>query len=292
MNTSVLYLQDLVRAGGPEPDQYCALNNALDDFNLSQRRGEFNYYGPDFKEDIMGKAFSFDTMQGMAYRKPNGYAGDFELLERIYGHFLTPENNLRNWDQYWNSQAFVSAIQHSKRYFVDVMAVAEQKNAAMNVLNIASGSSRSVADYLSQHTSRSRFLCMDQSWKALDYANLLCRGYVDQVAFKHGGVTDITADEKYDLIWSEGLFDYLNDATFKLTLEKMLSHTRAGSEIIITNLSTNNSSQSYMDFLDWHVNPRSEAHMTYLATCCGVKRSQMHVVHDPSNVNMYLHIAR
>lgn len=291
MNSSVLYLQDLVQAGGPEPDQYSTLNSALEDFNLSKRRGEFNYYGPDFKEDLMGKALSFDTMQGLAYRKPHGYAGDFELLERIYGHFLTPQRELKNWDQFWNSQAFVSAFQHSTRYFVDVMAAAEQHNQGMKVLNIASGSSRSVADYLGQNSSESSFLCMDQSWKALDYASILCRKHADQVGFRHGGVEEIKPDEKYDLVWSEGLFDYLNDASFKLTLEKLLSHTRKGSEIVITNLSTNNPSQTYMDFLDWHLNPRSEAHMTYLATCCGIKRSQMHVVQDPSKVNMYLHIA-
>lgn len=291
MNTSVLYLQDLVNAGGPEPDQYPALKQALVDFNQAKSRGEFNYYGPDYKEDLMGKALSFDTMQGLAYRKPNGYAGDFELLERIYGHFLTPKTDLKNWDQFWNSQAFVSAFQHSQRYFVDVMAAAEQHQQGMNVLNIASGSSRSIADYLGQYKSDSSFLCMDQSWKALDYASILCRKYSDQVGFAHGGVQDIESVEKYDLIWSEGLFDYLNDASFKLTLEKLMSHTRKGSEIVIANLSTNNASQPYMDFLDWHVNPRSEAHMTYLATCCGLKRSQMHVVQDPAKVNMYLHIA-
>jgi trans-aconitate methyltransferase len=291
MNTSVLYLQDLVNAGGPEPDQYPALKSALLEFNQAHSRGEFNYYGPDFKEDLMGRALSLDTMQGLAYRKPNGYAGDFEVLERIYGHFLTHQSDLKNWDQFWNSQAFVSAFQHSKRYFVDVMAASEQQHQDMNVLNIASGSSRSVADYLSQSTSNSSFLCMDQSWKALDYANLLCRQHTEQVGFKHGGVMDIQSNEKYDLIWSEGLFDYLNDADFKLSLEKLLSHTRKGGEIVITNLSTNNPSQSYMDFLDWHVNPRSEAHMAYLATRCGIKRSQMHVVQDPSKVNMYLHIA-
>jgi extracellular factor (EF) 3-hydroxypalmitic acid methyl ester biosynthesis protein len=291
MNTSVLYLQDLVNAGGPEPDQYSTLNAALENFNLAKCRGEFNYYGPDYKEDLMGKALSFDTMQGLAYRKPHGYAGDFELLERIYGHFLTPQSELKNWDQFWNSQAFVSAFQHSTRYFVDVVAAAEQHKQGMKVLNIASGSSRSVADYLNQNKSESSFLCMDRSWKALDYASILCRNHSEQVGFKHGGAEEILADEKYDLVWSEGLFDYLNDASFKLTLEKLLSHTRKGSEIVITNLSTHNPSQTYMDFLDWHVNPRSEAHMTYLATCCGIKRSQMHVVQDPSKVNMYLHIA-
>ena len=47
-----------------------------------------------------------------------------------------------------------------------------------------------------------------------------------------------------------------------------------------------------MDFVDWRVNPRSEAHLMYLAERCGVKRRNMHVVTDPSEVNLYLHIAR
>ncbi len=291
-NLTVGYIKELVQAGGPEPDQYKELQSAIEAFNLMQRRGEFNYYGPDFKEDLMGKAFSFDTMQGFAYRKPHGRSGDFELLERIYGHFITHEASLKNWDQFWNSQAFVSAIQHSQRYFMDVMSQAEYAGKSPKVLNIASGSARSVADYLQNYDSQAQFLCMDQSWKALDYAQILCRNHSGQVSFRHGAASEIKLSERYGLIWSEGLFDYLNDEQFKLTLEKLLSHTEAGSEIVIANLSTHNPSQPYMDFVDWHVNPRSEAHLSYLATCCGVKRSQMHVVKDPSEVNLYLHIAK
>jgi hypothetical protein len=288
----VLYLQDLVQAGGPERDQYAQLGKALKDFNLLEQRGEFDFYGPDFKEDLMGKSLTYDTMQGFAYRKPYGHSGDFELLERIYGNYQTPMSGLKKWDEYWSSQPFIEAFQNTQRYFFNALSAAEQSGESLKVLNIASGSSRSVADYLKNNRSQSSFLCVDQSWQALDYARLLCRDFTDQVSFKQGSAGGLAEDKAYHLIWSEGLFDYLNDAEFKLTLEKLLSCTRAGGEIVIGNLSTSNSSQSYMDFLNWHVNPRSEAHLTYLATCCGVKRSQMHVVKDPSGVNLFLHIAR
>jgi len=293
MSTPIGYLQELVRAGGPEPDQYAQLSAMLEHFNLLERRGEFNYYGPDFKEDLMGKSLTFDTMQGFAYRKPHGHSGDFELIERIYGDYKTSETSLKKWDEFWSQQAFVEAVQNSQQYFVDTMNDAETLSADTRVLNVASGSSRSVADYLSvRPQSQAKFLCMDHSWKALDYARLLCRSHTEKVSFQQGKVSDLNKSDFYDLVWSEGLFDYLNDAAFKVTLEKLLSQTQRGGQIVIGNLSTNNPSQAYMDFLQWHVNPRSEAHLLYLASCCGVKRSQMHVVKDPSDVNLFLHIVR
>lgn len=292
MNTPISHLHDLVQAGGPEPEQYIELNHTLGEYNLLERRGELNHYGPDFKEDLMGKSLTFDTMQGFAYRKPHGHSGDFELMERIYGDFQTSEKSLKKWDEFWNQQAFVKAIQNTTRYFKQTMQEVELVAHDPKVLNVASGSSRSVAGYLADTQSTASFLCMDNNWKALDYARLLCRDYAEQVSFQKGVVAELTACDQYDLVWSEGLFDYLNDHRFKETLSKLLTQTKRGGRLVIGNSSVSNPSQNYMDFLQWHVNPRSEAHLCYLATCCGIKRSDMYVVKDPSGVNLFLHIAR
>ncbi|MFT7186397.1 MAG: extracellular factor (EF) 3-hydroxypalmitic acid methyl ester biosynthesis protein [Pseudohongiellaceae bacterium] len=292
MNTPVNDMYEFVQAGGPEPEQYEALNHTLGAFNLLECRGEFDHYGPDFKEDLMGKSLTFDTMQGFAYRKPHGHAGDFELIERICGDFQTSDQGLKKWDEFWNQQAFVQAFQNSQQYFSQTMQEVELNHAQTQVLNVASGSSRSVASYLASANSSASFLCMDNNWKALDYARLLCRNYIDQVQFQHGNVCELSTPIQFDLVWSEGLFDYLNDDAFKVNLKKLLSQTQKGGCLVIGNLSTTNPSQNYMDFLQWHVNPRSEAHLYYLASCCGVQRAKMNVVKDPSGVNLFLHIAR
>ncbi|MFT5719274.1 MAG: ubiquinone/menaquinone biosynthesis C-methylase UbiE [Oleiphilaceae bacterium] len=292
MMTPVHEMYEFVEAGGPEPEQYDALNYTLEAFNLLERCGELSHYGPDFKEDLMGKSLTFDTMQGFAYRKPHGYAGDFELIERIHGDFQTADQSLKKWDEFWNQQAFVQAVKHSQQSFNEAMRELALNNTELNVLNVASGSSRSVANYLTDNNSDASFLCMDNNWKALDYARLLCRNFSHQVQFQHGNVADLNRPNRYDLVWSEGLFDYLNDDAFKVNLKKLLTQTQKGGRLVIGNLSTSNPSQSYMDFLQWHVNPRSEAHLYYLASCCGVQRAKMNVVKDPSGVNLFLHIAR
>ena len=204
MQSSVRYLQDLVRSGGPESDQYETLNQTFVDFNQLARQGEFDHYGPDFKEDLMGTSFGYDTMQGYVYRQPHGHSGDFELYERIYGNYQTPNKDLEKWDQFWNKQAFVSALQNSQRYFNQTLADTEASSTNTNVLNVASGSSRFVADYLKLNQSATTFHCMDQSHRALDYARLLCRGHLHQVQFQQGQVAELAQDIRYDLVWSEG----------------------------------------------------------------------------------------
>lgn len=292
MTTPVNKLYDLVRAGGPEVDQYDELNELFGQINILDRRGEFDHYGPDFKEDLMGRALSYDTMQGFAFRKPYGRSGDFELIERIYGAYQTKEASLKKWDEFWAQQAIVDALQNAKQYFKQVMAETDLNYSSPQVLNVASGSSRSVAEYLNENNnSVASFNCMDHCWHALDYARLLCRNHTGQVNFQHGHVEQLAEHESYDLVWSEGLFDYLNDQQFKTTLQKLLVQTNRGGQIVIGNLNTSNPSQNYMDFLQWHVNPRSQAHLHYLAQCCGIARSRMHVVEDPGGVNLFLHIA-
>jgi len=292
MQSSVRYLQDLVRSGGPESDQYETLNQTFVDFNQLARQGEFDHYGPDFKEDLMGTSFGYDTMQGYVYRQPHGHSGDFELYERIYGNYQTPNKDLEKWDQFWNKQAFVSALQNSQRYFNQTLADTEASSTNTNVLNVASGSSRFVADYLKLNQSATTFHCMDQSHRALDYARLLCRGHLHQVQFQQGQVAELAQDIRYDLVWSEGLFDYLSDREFKQTLEKLLSMMNKNGQCVIGNLSTENPNQAFMEFMQWHVNPRSEAHLRSLASACGIKPANMHVVKEASGVNLFLHITR
>jgi len=291
MKAPVNMLYDLVRAGGPEPDQYEELNHLFGQINTLERRGEFDDYGPDFKEDLMGRALSYDTMQGFAFRKPHGRSGDFELVERIYGGYMTQDTSLKKWDEFWSQQAIVDALQNAKHYFKQVMSESESEQSSLRVLNVASGSSRSVAEYLNETRSNASFSCMDHCWHALDYARLLCRNHTEQVSFRHGHVAQLSLHDRYDLIWSEGLFDYLNDQQFKVTLEKLLAQTDSGGQIVIGNLNTSNPSQNYMDFLTWHVNPRSNAHLRYLAECCGIARSRIHIVEDQGGVNLFLHIA-
>ena len=292
MQTSVRYLQELVRSGGPELDQYKTLNQAFVDFNELARQGEFDRYGPDFKEDLMGTSFGYETMQGFVYRQPHGHSGDFELYERIYGNYQTSNKHLEKWDQFWNQQAFVSALQNSQRYFNQTLADTEACSKNTNVLNVASGSSRFVADYLNLHQTTTTFHCMDQSHRALDYARLLCRGHLNQVQFLQGRVAQLSSDINYDLVWSEGLFDYLNDSQFKQTLKKLLAMMSVNGQCVIGNLSTENPNQAFMEFMQWHVNPRSETHLRSLALACGVKPTNMHVVKESSGVNLFLHITR
>ena len=44
---------------------------------------------------------SLSTIQGFVYNKPHGYAGDFEVIDRIYNYHIAEPKHLSKWDTFF-----------------------------------------------------------------------------------------------------------------------------------------------------------------------------------------------
>jgi extracellular factor (EF) 3-hydroxypalmitic acid methyl ester biosynthesis protein len=79
----------MVEAGGPTQEQYPEVHRWLRETEgLLTRMGLTRDYLFGFWRDL-GADFLNDTMQGLALRKPHGYAGDFEIIDRIYTQHIS-----------------------------------------------------------------------------------------------------------------------------------------------------------------------------------------------------------
>ena len=107
-------------------------------------------------------ALSTRTMQGFALRKPHGYAGDFEIIDRIYLRHITDDPSLKSWDTYYHQQSATKAVRNRKDYFHKLLDKQKETREASRILNVGSGPARCVFEWLGANaTAQVAFECID-----------------------------------------------------------------------------------------------------------------------------------
>ena len=288
-------IRELVERGGPCPEEYrevdewiCKLYAALDSGTLSGSAEE------DVRK-LLETVFAADTMLGFAWRKPHGYAGDFEIIDRHYLTYVASVPQVANWDRYWHSTKAAQAVRNRKSYFHSLLhrTVEARKGRPLRVLDVASGPARDVFEFLASSTADVRFDCVDQDAKAIAHAAALCAPF-DRVSFRQANALRLRPDKLYDLVWAAGLFDYFNDRIFKSVLRRLLNCTAPGGELVIGNYSITelHANVCWLRLCDWHLHHRSAQKLVALAIEAGVSADRIQIGAEPEGVNSFLHIRR
>lgn len=254
--------------------------------------GEIGPDGMAVLHRAFGEAFSTRTLQGFSFRKPHGYAGDFEIIDRIYGGYICPDPHLAAWDRYYQYQAAPQAVRNRKAYFLDLFRrMRRPEGRSLEVLNLASGPGSDMRELLRSHWGAGlRFDCVEQDPAAIAHASLACREASDRIRFFHGNVVTHKLGQDYDVIWSAGLFGSFDDALFRRMVKRLLPALRPGGRLIIGNFSPVNPSRPYMHLLDWPLRYRSADHLHRLAEACGVAADRIGIGQEPLGINLFLRI--
>jgi len=290
----VEYIDTLVKKGGPEPSDYQELEKTMN--RLSEWRRSEQMTQADL-EDIyhaFGESISTQTLQGLGFHKPHGYAGDYEIIDKIYQNDISPNPMLANWDRFVHAQSAFKAVKNRLSFFLEqVWNVKSSVAGETRVLNLASGPGRDL--YESLHIvgpSRLSFDCVEQDLDAIHYAQSLCQAFLNNLTFIHRNVFRFTTKKTYHLIWSGGLFDYFNDGIFKRILTRLLPRLEPNGKLIIGNFSENNPTRGFMDFFDWKLYHRSKEGLRSLAEACGVPSENISIGQESEGVNLFLQIVR
>jgi len=285
-------LKQMIANGGPLKEDYEELNRIIDSIDCE---------GVDSAEhellNIITPVLVRNTMQGHAFHKPHGYAGDYEIIDKIYTYWHSPDPGLRKWDEFFHCQDAVVAVRNRKQYLIDLLHQIERSRnlegeRSLKVLNVGSGPARDVREYFeSNPDSIASFDCIEVDRNAIQYANRVCAPYVDRIDFINKNIFRFRSKERYDLIWSAGLFDYLNDKQFETLLARLMSHLKEDGILVIGNFARGNPSRSYMEkFGEWFLNHRTEEELRTLAERAGVRRRSIQVSSEERKVNLFLHV--
>lgn len=285
------FLERLCAQGGPEEDDYAMLDEKILQTHAAVETG--NTRATDIFQilDKFPDVFSVRTLQGMALRKPHGYAGDFEMIEKIYACHLASEPGLLNWDRYFQSRHAPRAVRNRKAYFHRLLDALPD---GASVLKLGVGPGRSMFEWLEANPGRDiAFECVDVDRNAIEYARSLNRKYADRITFHHANVFKFFPEQgaRFDLVWAAGLFDYFDDRTFVTLGSRFLGYVASGGELVIGNFSTRNPTRPYMElFGDWKLHHRSMESLRSLAISIGADPYRIRVGHESEGVNLFLHI--
>ncbi|MDH5429523.1 MAG: class I SAM-dependent methyltransferase [Nitrospirota bacterium] len=292
-NLTLDYLKTINRKGGPIPSEYLEMNLAMNTLAQLHHSGDISNADLESIRTELGEAMTPKTIQGFAYTQPHGYAGDFEIIEKIYKNHVTPEPHLANWDIFFQAHPAAQAVRNRVSFFLDqVWSVKEQPGRKARILNVASGPGRDLHECLNiMGPSGLHFDCVDQDLHAIQHATHLCQKYTSSITFYHQNIFKFTANKTYDLIWSAGLFDYFSDSLFKRIIKRLLPFLEKSGKLVVGNFSDDNPSQDYMEFFKWLLHHRSSKKLQQLAQECGIPSSNIQVQREPEGVNLFLIIS-
>jgi len=287
------FIDLLVAEGGPKESDYGRLDTCLTELGALAEVGELS------REDItelqarFGDALSLATLHGYSFLKPNGYAGDYEIIDKLHCGHIATEKHLANWDHYFQKLPASIAVRNRKTYFHDLLdRHVARHSGILKVLNVASGPCRDIYEYLNaRNNARVHFHCVEQDRSAISYASTLCSSFAKNITFTQNNALWFRPEPGYDLVWSAGLFDYLDDRLFVAILKRLCSGLLPDGELVVGNFSTRNPTRHYMKyFLEWSLYHRGAGHLIELAERCAIRREQISVAAEPEHINLFLHV--
>ena len=294
MKHYVDFIEYLVAKGGPDAKDFYDLDAWIAEVADQERAGKLALTDLKLLRDAFGEAVSVETMQGFVLQKPHGYAGDYEIIDRIYTRYVSDKPQLSKWDVYAQEHACAYAVRNRVEYLCNLLE--EKRNhfcggGGIVVLNLASGPGRDMLKFFDDNPdAQVHFDCVELDQNAVNHAKALCGDFLGQITFHVDSVLRFQSKKKYDLIWSAGLFDYFDDKVFVHMLKKLGAMSIDGGEIVIGNFSTINPSKHYMELFEWHLHHRSPHKLKALALYAGFFANQISVKKEDSGVNLFLHI--
>lgn len=217
-----------------------------------------------------------DPFASRCFKKPRGYAGDAVLIDYLYTrdcHLGEADEVSPLGERIFEFTRDIPAG-HAVRKRRDMMAKVIDEVCAHverpHILSVACGHLREAK--LSQAVlggRAGRFVALDQDDLSLQLVEREVSGY---------GVTPVcnsikalfrgpVAEEKFDLIYSTGLYDYLDDRIATKLTQRMFDMLNPNGRLVLANFIPDIVCSAYMEaLLDWKLIYRSAEQMTALCS--------------------------
>jgi CheY-like chemotaxis protein len=190
----------------------------------------------------------------MAYDRPRGYPGDFELFEIIYNNKPIAENKTFGFycDKFFLNNAYAMAARARKNKMKNILQdfMENRMLSTIRLLNVACGPSREIRELVADPLLMSGlsgkkiiFTGLDNDKDSLRFSKSALGNLPPnfETRFLHENVLDIFRDDKYydligkqDIIYILGLTEYLPDRIFKRLLRFLYQLLNEKGMLVVT----------------------------------------------------------
>ena len=281
------YIEGIFLKNGPDEEDYLEFFGLVDQVKAEEIDS--------FRKKI-APILNPNSLFGFSYTKPFGYSGDFFIIEKIYQHYVNPDEKYRKWDIFLHSAPAVIAVVNRKTLAIEIFEKLNAKSMGLqqDVMILGSGPVTETFEFFEKNPDNSLvFDLLDMDKRAITYAKSKNRKYLSKMTFHNRNVIRFTPEKKYDLIWSAGLFDYFKGKHFVFLLKKYYEYLKEDGELIIGNFNRENPSRRAMEILgDWFLYHRSPDELKQFAIQAGVEESKIDVFQEPLGVNLFLRVKK
>ena len=286
---------------------YAAVKVALD--RCVQRLDALGMRGPDNRLpsselwNVAGDLLQRGWLQNHARTKPRGYAGDHEMLARIYEGHLCDDPLGRLFDRYFQEEAAPRAVRNRMGMITEwIVAAAARFERPWKISLVGSAFGFEVRDALrrldAEARSRLRVALLDLDPAALAMARealapLMPLEHLTAVSgnlFRladRGALAEPLLDS--DLLLCPGLFDYLDDAEAARMLQVFWRSLAPGGRSIVFQFAPHNPTRAYMEWLgNWYLIYRTPEQLEQIAAATGLPPSALELGSEPLGVDLLL----
>lgn len=247
----------------------------------------------------LGKFIFQSPFTKRSFEKPKGYAGDYEMMNQLY----------RN-DSFANSlfgacmekavslHEEPSAVRNRVNYLSEKIIDVCKKRSSANILAVASGPAEeikfTIKNLPKEILKHVTFNLLDQDEEALRYAQkniretLLLENKEAKINLISKDIKTIITNgltDKYDLIYSAGLFDYFSDPVASRAAKALHKSLNESSQLIIGNFnSTAPNTFGMLALFDWYLILRSEKDLLRIFN---ISNTKITIEHEEKKVNLF-----
>jgi extracellular factor (EF) 3-hydroxypalmitic acid methyl ester biosynthesis protein len=247
------------------------------------------------------------------YNKPLGYAGDYEMVNMILRDPLEGSSLFAKSVNLWFlTQAPAAAHRNRIKHLAKLLTGETQRWKAqgrmIRILDLGCGPAGEVQQFLEQEdiSNHASFTLLDFNDETLEHTGKILRELqtrfvrttkidlvkksVHQVLKEEGKTAP--NQQRYELIYCAGLFDYLSDRICKRLMNIFFSMLMPGGLLVATNVDTSNPSRNTMEYLlEWHLTYRSSKQLEALIPDQAPEGSAV-IGSDETGVNLYLQLRK
>jgi len=213
-----------------------------------------------------------DPFTHRSFSKPRGYSGDGVLIDMVYKHNC-PEMDAvtgvgKEIYEVTSNAPAAEAVRNRREYIAGLIDNVAEENDQANVLAIACGHLRECElSHAVQQGALGRYIALDQDPKNLAVVQ---KDYADNhITTRQASLRDLFNGgfngERFDLIYTAGMYDYLPNTIAKRLTAVLFSKLTHGGTLFFANFLPDIRDAGYMEsYMAWSLLYRTENEMIEL----------------------------